>query len=216
MRAQRLVTAIAATTLAVASLACEGRTSGMLDLRPDGQRARQAAQRTDVLAGTRPRVTGRCPAGVGFGNASPYVSLSTGSHRLQARSSSTGTTLVDFTRDLNTEGSFSLVPAPGFRSSVPCSSRTIRAPVSGQGKLRVVHVAAAPGTISVYVTSWNERPLVRDACRSDARLRRGVAVRHHRAGHVPRARDAGREPEHGPAGYGQPDRGQRDVCAPCS
>ena len=50
---------------------------------------------------------------------------------------------------------------------------------------------------------------------SDARLRRGVAVRGRRARARYRdARDAGRRPEHGPARYGQPDRGQRDGAHP--
>jgi hypothetical protein len=93
-------------------------------------------------------------SGVAFGNASPYASLTVGSHRLQARSSN-GTTLVDFTRDLNTAGSYSFIPAPGLSQSGALFIADDPTPAAGQAKVRVVHVAAAPGAVSVYVTAGN-------------------------------------------------------------
>jgi hypothetical protein len=92
-------------------------------------------------------------SGVAFGGASSYVSVAEGSHRLQAQASATGTTLLDFTQDLNAAGAFSLIPAPGLSSSGALFLPDDPTPVAGQVKVRVVHVAAAPGPISVYVTS---------------------------------------------------------------
>ena len=91
--------------------------------------------------------------GVAFGSASPYVSVSAGSHRLQAQASGTGTTLLDFTQDLSASGAFSLIPAPGLSSFGALFIPDDPAPATGQVKLRLVHVAAAPGPVSVYVTS---------------------------------------------------------------
>ena len=151
----RLLPSLAVVTLA-AVVACEGRTTGRLITGPaSGARVRilnavTSSQSVDLI------VDGQVSAsGVAFGGASPYASLSLGSHRLQARSSTTGTTLVDFTRDLNAEGAFSLIPAPGLTQSGALFIADDLTPAPGQAKLRVVHVAAAPGTIAVYVTSGN-------------------------------------------------------------
>jgi uncharacterized protein DUF4397 len=91
-------------------------------------------------------------SGVGFGTASPYASTSEGTHQLQARASGTGTTLVDFTRSL-TAGSFSLVPAAGLGQSGALLLTDDPTSTAGQSRLRVIHVAAAPGAISVYITT---------------------------------------------------------------
>jgi FtsP/CotA-like multicopper oxidase with cupredoxin domain len=150
----RLVAALAAATLAVTSVACEGRTSGFLTTGPAaGVRVRllNALTSSQSLAFVVDGQT--ASSGVGFGGASPYVSLTLGSHRLQAQASGTGTTLVDFTRDLNAEGAFSFVPAPGLSQFGALFIPDDPTPASGQAKLRVVHVAAAPGSISVYLTS---------------------------------------------------------------
>jgi hypothetical protein len=150
----RVVTPIAAAALAVASLACEGRTSGTLVSGPtSGARVRllnalTSTQALDFVVDGQVSSTG-----VAFGNASPYAPVTIGSHRLQARASTTGTTLVDFTRDFNAQGAFSFIPAPGLSQFGALFIPDDPTPASGQGKLRVVHVAAAPGTISVYVTS---------------------------------------------------------------
>src|SRR4029453_17280004 len=53
-------------------------------------------------------------SGIVFGGASPYISVSAGSHRMQAIASGTGTSLVDFTRDVPASGAFSMIPAPGL------------------------------------------------------------------------------------------------------
>jgi hypothetical protein len=90
--------------------------------------------------------------GVPFGSASVYASTTEGSHQLQARASGSGTTLVDFTRSL-TNGSFSFIPAPGLGQSGALFLTDDPTATAGQSRLRVVHVAAAPGPISVYVTA---------------------------------------------------------------
>ena len=150
---RRLLATAAAVTLGAAALACEGRTSGLLVSGPSGGvrvrmlNAVTSSQALDLL------VDGQVSSSsVAFGSASPYASLTAGSHRLQVRSSTSGTTLVDFTREF-TEGSFSLVPAPGLTQSGALFLADDPTPASGQARIRVVHVAAAPGAISVYVTS---------------------------------------------------------------
>jgi hypothetical protein len=151
-----LVSPIAAVILA-ATIGCEGRTSGLLTTGPTGGvrvrvvnalTASQASARTiDFL------VDGQVAAvGVGFGAASPYVPMTIGSHRLQIRSTASGTTLIDFTRELST-GAFTLVPAPGLGESGALFIADDPTPSASQARVRVVHAAAAPGPVSVYVTS---------------------------------------------------------------
>ena len=150
----RLIPSLAVVTLAATTAACEGRTSGTLTTGPtSGARVRlvnalTSSPSVDLVVDGLVSFTG-----VVFGDASPYASLTLASHRMQARATTTGTTLVDFTRDLNTEGSFSFIPAPGLSQFGALFIADDLTPVSGQGKLRVVHVAAAPGAISVYLTS---------------------------------------------------------------
>jgi hypothetical protein len=145
---------VAVATLAVVALACEGTTSGFLTTGASGNirvrllNALTTAQALDFA------VDGQvASSGIAFGGASAYVSVSAGSHRLQANASGTGTTLVDFTRDLTGDGAFSLIPAPGLSQFGALFIPDDPTPASGQAKLRVVHVAAAPGAIALYVTS---------------------------------------------------------------
>jgi len=152
MRA-RIASSLSAATLVVVALACEGRTTGLLvtgptsDVRVRLLNALTSSQAVDLL------VDGQVAAsGVAFGGASPYVALTAGSHRLQARSSTTGTILVDQTRDLNTNGSFSFVPAPGLGEQGARLIADDPTPTAGMAEIRVVHVAAARGAVSVYVT----------------------------------------------------------------
>lgn len=152
----RLLTTLTAAAIAAAALACEGRTSGFLVTGPGGAggvrvRLMNAVTSTPSLDFL---VDGQVAATViPFGGASPYTSVTVGSHRLQARASTTGTTLLDFTRDLSTEGSFSLVPAPGLSQFGALFIADDPTPASGQARLRVIDVAAAPGDVSVYITS---------------------------------------------------------------
>ncbi|HUQ83106.1 MAG TPA: DUF4397 domain-containing protein [Gemmatimonadaceae bacterium] len=149
----RFTLAAVTGALLAATVACEGRTSGLLVTGPTGGvrvrmlNALPSSPTLDFLVDGQVATTG-----VAYANASPYASLTVGSHRLQARSS-TGTTVVDFTRDLNTQGSFSFIPAPGLSQSAALFIADDPTPVSGQAKVRVVHVAAAPGAVSVYVTA---------------------------------------------------------------
>ena len=147
------------TTLALAALlgtavACEGSTTGLLVTgATSGARVRLVNALTSSQA-LDFAVDGQVAAsGIGFGSASPYVSLTLASHRLQAQASGTGTTLVDFTRDLTTAGTFSLIPAPGLSQFGALFIADDPTPAAGQAKFRVVHVAAAPGAVSMYITS---------------------------------------------------------------
>ena len=111
----RFATSVAFATLALVAHGCEGSTTGVITTGAAGSvrvrllNAITSAQAVDFA------VDGQvATSGIGFGGASPYVSMSAGSHRLMARASGTGTILVDFTRDLSGDGSFSLIPAPGL------------------------------------------------------------------------------------------------------
>ena len=151
----RLVASIAATALAaVVTVSCEqGLPSGVAftgsvndaDVRLIN--ALTAAQALDFLVDGQVAATGTA-----FGAASPYVGVSAASHRLQARGSTSGTVLIDFTRDLASGGSFSLIPAPGLSQFGALFIQDDPTPAAGQAKLRAVHVAAAPGPVSIYVT----------------------------------------------------------------
>jgi hypothetical protein len=150
----RIASSLSVATLAVVALACDGRTTGILvtgptsDVRVRMLNALTSSQAVDLI------VDGQvASSGVPFGGASPYVALTAGSHRLQARSSTTGTILVDQTRDLNTNGSFSFVPAPGLGELGARFIADDPTPTAGMAEVRVVHVAAARGAVSVYVTS---------------------------------------------------------------
>ena len=155
MRTRRLPLAIAVVALAVVSLACEGRTvPGFLTTGPTaGARVRMV----NALTSTNSLdfvIDGQVAAsGVGFGAASQYIPLDLASHRLQARSSATGTTLIDFTRDLSAQGSFSIILAPGLSQSGALFLTDDTSPAAGQARIRIVNVAAAPGPISVYLTA---------------------------------------------------------------
>ena len=155
MRKRRThVTAAVAIALATLAVACEGKTTGFLISGPtNGVRVRLM---NALISSTAIdfSVDGQVAAsGIGFGAASPYVAVSAGSHRLTAQSSGTGTTLVDFTRDLTADGAYSLIPAPGLSQFGALFIPDDPTPASGQAKIRVVHVAAAPGAISLYITS---------------------------------------------------------------
>jgi len=148
--------AIAAAALLSASLlGCEeSRTSGFLISGPtSGARVRVFNAVT-----TSPAVDflldGQVAAsGVAFGAPSGYVSVPSGSHRLQIRSSASGTILVDFTQDFATSGSFSLIPAPGLGTSGALVTADDPTPTAGQTRVRLINVAAAAGPVSVYVTA---------------------------------------------------------------
>jgi hypothetical protein len=155
MRTRCLAPAIAIAALAVVSLACEGRTTpGFLTTGPTtGARVRlvNALTATSAIDFV---IDGQVAAtNVGFGAASQYVPISLASHRLQARSPATGTALIDFTRDLSAEGSFSLIPAPGLSQSGALFLTDDPTPTAGQARIRIVHVAAVPGPVSIYLTA---------------------------------------------------------------
>jgi hypothetical protein len=152
----RRVSTFVLAALIGAATACEGTATGLLVSGPSaGARVRLVNALTSSQA-LDFAVDGQVAAsGVGFGAASPYVSVTLASHRLQAQASGTGTTLLDFTRDLTTAGAFSLIPAPGLSQFGALFIPDDPTPAVGQAKLRVVHVAAAPGAISMYVTAPN-------------------------------------------------------------
>ena len=150
----RLLPSLAVAALAATALACDGRTTGTLitgatnNVRVRLVNGLTSAPAVDLIVDGQVSSTG-----VGFGNASPYAALGVGSHRLQVRSSTTGTTLVDFTRDLSSAGSFSLIPAAGLGDAGALFITDDLSPSTGQCRIRVVHVAAVRGAISVYVTA---------------------------------------------------------------
>src|SRR5688500_1319943 len=149
--AARRAVVVAAT---VALAGCEGTATGFItDSNTSGAQVRvfnavTSAGAVDFL------VDGQVvAASIGFGAASGYRAVSLGAHTLQVRSSSTGTSLLDLSRDFSAQGRFSLVPAPGLGTSGALFLTDDPNPVTGQGRVRVVHVAAAPGAVSVYVTA---------------------------------------------------------------
>jgi hypothetical protein len=144
---------IPAVLLAASTIACDGRTSGFLTTpSTGGLRVRLLNALTSAPSLSFVVDAQVASSGVPFGGASPYVPLTLGSHRLQVQAA-TGSTLLDFTRDLTAAGSFSLIPAPGLAQLgalfIPDDPTT----VPGQAKLRAIHVAAASVPVSVYVTS---------------------------------------------------------------
>ena len=145
-----------AVLLVVATLACEGRATGLLTIPPSGAVQVRLLNALPLSPSLSFLVDGQvASSGVGFGGASPYVPLALGTHRLQAQATTTGTTLIDFTRDLTVAGSFSLIAATGlgqFDALLLPDDPTTQA---GQAKLRLIHLAAAPGPVSVYVTGPN-------------------------------------------------------------
>src|SRR5688500_17258252 len=146
--AARRAVVVAAT---VALAGCEGTATGFItDSNTSGAQVRvfnavTSAGAVDFL------VDGQVvAASIGFGAASGYRAVSLGAHTLQVRSSSTGTSLLDLSRDFSAQGRFSLVPAPGLGTSGALFLTDDPNPVTGQGRVRV---AAAPGAVSVYVTA---------------------------------------------------------------
>jgi hypothetical protein len=156
MRTRRLSSAIAIASVFLASLACgEGQpTGGFLTTGPTtGARVRLIHALTSSSA-LDFAVDGQVAAtNVPFGTASQYVLVSLAPHQLQARATGTGTVLVDFTRDLSTGGSFSLIPAAGLAQFGALFISDDPTPVTGQARVRGVHVAAAVGPVSVYITA---------------------------------------------------------------
>jgi len=139
---------------AVAIAGCEGNATGfIIDNNTTGAQVRvfnavTSSSAVDFI------VDGQvAAASVGFGAASRYTSVSLGAHTLQIRSSTTGTTLLDFPRDFSAAGRFSLIPAPGLGAAGALFLTDDPTPMTGQGRVRVVHVAATPGAVSVYVTA---------------------------------------------------------------
>ena len=154
----RLATTVVTAILAASILGCENGTApGFLISGPSSNarvrvfNAVTSSQAVDFL------VDGQVAAsGIVFGAASGYVSLPVGSHRVQVRSSPSGTILVDYTRDFAAAGSFSLIPAPGFGEAGALVTADDPTPAAGQTKVRLINVAAAAGPVSVYVTAPNE------------------------------------------------------------
>jgi hypothetical protein len=151
----RVVASIAATALAsIITTSCEqGLPSGVAatgsvnDASVRLINALTAAQALDFL------IDGNvASSGTAFGAASPYAGTSATTHQLQARGSTSGTVLINFTRDLASGGSYSLIPAPGLSQFGALFIQDDPTPAVGRAKLRGVHVAAAPGAVSIYVT----------------------------------------------------------------
>jgi hypothetical protein len=158
----RLAPTIGALLLAVASLGCDspGQVTGLLVTPASGQvqvRMLNALTASQSLAFVVDQQV--ATSGVGFGGASPYVPMAIGTHRLQAEGSTTGTTLVDFTRDLSAAGSYSMIPATGLSQFGALFVLDDLTTPAGQAKLRLIHLAAAPGPVSVYLIGPTGDPI---------------------------------------------------------
>ena len=149
---------IGAFLLAAIALACDGRglVTGLLQTPSTGAvqvrllNALTASQSLSFVVDAQV-----ASSGVSFGGASPYVPMAIGTHRLQAEGTTTGTTLVDFTRELAAAGSYSMIPATGLSQFGALFVLDDPVPLAGQVKLRLIHLAAAPGAVSVYLTAPN-------------------------------------------------------------
>jgi hypothetical protein len=152
-----IVSAVRRALIVAASVAiagCEGNATGFLiDSSTTGAQVRvfnavTGAGAVDFL------IDGQVAASsIGYGAASGYRPVSLGAHTLQIRASNTGTSLLDLARDFSSAGRFSLIPASGLGTSGALLLTDDPNPVTGQGRVRVVHVAATPGAVSVYVTA---------------------------------------------------------------
>lgn len=152
----RFAVTIAVATLAVFGASCaEGVPTGGVAVTGSVNdasvrliNALTAAQALDFLVDERVAASG-----TQFGGASPYIGVSAGTHRMQAEGSTSGSTLVDFTRDLTTGGSFSMIPAPGLNQFGALFVADDPSPAAGQVKLRGINVSAATGPVAIYLTS---------------------------------------------------------------
>jgi len=147
---------IAATAVLTASLlGCEkGQTNGFLISGTSSDARVRVFNAVTTSAAVDFLVDGQIAAsGIAFGAPSGYVSVPLGNHRLQIRSASIGTILVDFTRDFTSAGAFSLIPAPGLGQSGALVTADDPTPTAGQTRVRLINVAAAAGPVSVYVTA---------------------------------------------------------------
>ena len=152
----RLAKTISIAAIAALALGCEGTANGFLVTGTTGTSQVRLVNALTSSTAVNFAIDGQVVAsGIVFGGASPYVSVSAGSHRLQAIASGTGTSLVDFTRDVPATGAFSMIPAPGLSQFGALFVADDPTPVAGQAKFRVIHVAAAPGPIAVYITPPN-------------------------------------------------------------
>lgn len=142
---------VVAATVAIAG--CEGNATGFIaDNTATGAQVRVFNAITSTSA-VDFLVDGQVAAtSVGFGAASQYRSVSLGTHTLQVRASATGSPLLDLSQSFSTGGRFTLIPASGLGTAGALFLTDDPTPVTGQGRVRVVHVAAAPGAVSVYVT----------------------------------------------------------------
>lgn len=156
---KRFVATIAVATLAAVGASCgeANPTGGLLFTGSVNGASVRLVNALTADQGLDFVVDGRAAASnVQFGTASPYIAVSADTLRLQAEGSTSGTTLVDFTRDLSAGGSFSMVPAPGLNQFGALFVADDPSPVAAQVKLRGINVSAATGPVAIYVTGPND------------------------------------------------------------
>lgn len=98
--------------------------------------------------------------GVGYGTATNYLPVESGSREVQIVPTGSGTALIDQTLSFNS-GAQSTIILANFASSITdlTLSDDNTAPTSGDAKLRVVNAAPSMGTVDVYVVAPGTNPM---------------------------------------------------------
>ena len=91
-------------------------------------------------------------AGVGYGTASPYVAINTGSRQLQVEPSGTNTPILDRTDTINANTDLTLLTLNfSFNISSVLLGDDNTAPTTGNFKLRIINASPGTGPQDIYV-----------------------------------------------------------------
>jgi hypothetical protein len=138
--------AISLSALAFFTTGCGSSSSGtrirMVNAMPD-------EGSLDLLIDTKSAVTS-----VGYGAASSYISVSSGSRQLQVEATGTTTILIDRTDSISSGKSYSLASLNfSFNPSSILLTDDTTSPASGNFRLRVVNASPGMGPQDVYVVT---------------------------------------------------------------
>lgn len=140
---RRCTLVVCLLTLAVIFLATGCGSSGNANIRLVNALSSQSS--LDLLVDSKSTATS-----VGYGAASGYSSVSSGSHDIQAEASGTTNIVADQTSSLGSS-TFNSVLVTSGATTVITDSHT--APSSGDISIRVVNASSILGTVDVYVVS---------------------------------------------------------------